>query len=214
MQTLSGQSPNRINQQSRTIAVFAIVLFALSGLVSGFAVGAFVHPKTGTRTATTGSGTTPITQITKTPSTVQAHTPEELGYLVIDKSVFQYRELADEQTTYTYSAYAVYANGKRIHSPGITCKLWLTKDTVGLQGPDWTPINAIYNPIGGEIQGALNFDPTTPQIQNCDANARATWKYQVSPSVKPGAYYLAVLTDWAGKHYNIWWQQVIIKKAD
>ena len=217
MQTASSQYPNNINQQTRKIAVVAILLFALSGLISGFAVGAFVHPKaktgTGTGTGATGSRTTPITNVTHTPPTALSQTPKELGYPVIDKSVFVYHELADGQTTYTYSAYAVYANGTRVYSSGITCKLWLTKDTVDLQRSDWTPISAVNNPIGGEIQGALNFDSTSPQVQNCDANGHATWKYQVSPSVEPGTYYLAVLTDWVGKHYNMWWQQVIIKKG-
>lgn len=217
MQTISSQHPNNVNQQTRKIAVVAILLFALSGLISGFAVGAFVHPKaqsgTGTGTGNTGSKTTPITQVTHTPTTAQTQTPQELGFPVIDKSVFVYHELANGQTTYTYSAYAVYANGNRVHSLDITCKLWLTKNTVGLQRTEWTPVSAINNPIGGESKGALNFNSTTPQVQNCDANAQATWKYQVSPSLDPGTYYLATLTDWAGKHYNIWWQQVIIKKS-
>lgn len=216
MQTLSSQRPNNLNEQTRKIAVIAILLFAISGLISGFAVGAFVHSKAKTRLGTvpnTGSRTTPITQVTHTPSTVQTQTPEKLGNPVIDKSVFHSPEFADGQTTYTYAAYAVYVNGTRIHSPGITCKLWLTKDIKGLQREEWTPISAVNNPIGGDIQGALNFDPTTSQVQNCDANAQATWKYQVSPSVEPGTYYLAVLTDWAGKHYGIWWEQVIINKG-
>ncbi len=215
MQTVSSHHPNNVYQQTRKIAIVAIILFALSGLICGFAVGAFVHPKTqtGTGTANTGSKTTPITHTTHTPSTAQTQTPQELGFPVIDKSVFVYHELADGQTTYTYSAYAVYANGSRVNSPDITCKLWLTKNTVGLQRSEWTPVSAVNNPIGGESEGALNFDSTTPQVQNCDASAKATWKYQVSPSVEPGTYYLATLTDWAGKHYNIWWQQVIIKKG-
>jgi hypothetical protein len=217
MQTLSRQHPNNVNQQTRKIAVVAILLFALSGLISGFAVGAFVYPKshtgTGTGNGTEGSGTKPISHATQT-STGLTHTPEELGYPVIDKSIFVYHELADGQTTYTYSAYAVYANGSRVNSADITCKLWLTKDTVGLQRSEWTPVSAVNQPIGGEIEGALVFDSTTPQVQNCDANAHATWKYQVSSTVEAGTYYLAVLTDWVGKHYNIWWQQVIIKKAN
>jgi len=218
MQTISSQHPNNLNQQTRKIAVVAILLFALSGLISGFAVGAFVHPKaqsgSGAGTGNSDSKTTPIAHVTHTPTVAQTQTPQALGFPIIDKTVFVSPQLANGQTNYTYSAYAVYANGKRIHSSGITCKLWLTKDTVGLQRPDWSPINAIYNPIGGEIQGALNFDPSTPQVQNCDSNAQATWKYQVSPTVKSGEYYLAVLTDWAGKHYNIWWEFVTIKQAD
>jgi hypothetical protein len=217
MQTLTSRYPNNLNQQTRNIAVVAILLFALSGLISGFAVGAFVHPRaktgSGTGTGTTGSKTTSIAHTTQTPATVLTHTPEELGFPVIDKSIFVYYELADGQTTYTYSAYAEYANGTRVYSLGITCKLWLTKNTVGLQRSEWTPVSAVNNPIGGEIEGALIFDSTTSQVQNCDANAQATWKYQVSSSVEPGTYYIAALTDWAGKHYNIWWQQVIIKKS-
>ncbi len=73
MQTASSQYPNNINQQTRKIAVVAILLFALSGLISGFAVGAFVHPKvqtgTGTGTGASGSRTTPIAHATPTQST-------------------------------------------------------------------------------------------------------------------------------------------------
>src|SRR6266496_4796400 len=87
MQTASSQYPNNINQQTRKIAVVAILLFALSGLISGFAVGAFVHPKaqTGTGTGATGSSTTPIAHVTHTPPTALTQTPKELGYPVIDK---------------------------------------------------------------------------------------------------------------------------------
>lgn len=217
MQTVSHQYPNNLNQQSRKVAVLAILLFALSGLISGFAVGAFVHsrsqPGAATGTSTTGSKSTPIAHATQTQPTTITRTPAELGFPVIDKSVFVYNELADGQTAYTYSAYAIYANGHRVNSLGLTCKLWLTKNTQGLQRSEWTPVSAVNQPIGGEVEGSIIFDSTTSQVQNCDANAQATWKYQVSPSVKPGTYYLATLTDWAGKHYNIWWQQVIIKKA-
>src|SRR2546429_10026763 len=97
MQTASSQYPNNINQQTRKIAVVAILLFALSGLISGFAVGAFVHPKaqTGSGTGATGSRTTPIAHVTHTPPTALTQTPKELGYPVIDKAVFVYHELAD-----------------------------------------------------------------------------------------------------------------------
>lgn len=215
MQTLSSRYPNNLNQQTRNIAVVAILLFAISGLISGFAVGAFVHSRaqTGTGTGTSGSKITPVAHATQTQPITITPTPEELGFPVIDKAAFIYNELADGQTIYTYSAYAVYANGHRVHSLGITCKLWLTKNTQGLQRSEWTPVSAVNQAIGGEVDGSLIFDPTTLQVQNCDANGQATWKYQISPSVAPGAYYLATLTDWAGKHYNIWWQQVIIKKA-
>jgi len=217
MQTVSSRYPNNLSQHSRKVAIMAILLFALAGLLSGFAVGAFVHTKpqagTGIGTDSTGSKMTPVARVTQIAPTAVTQ-PKELGYPVIDKSVFEYNELADGQTTYTFSAYAIYANGQRVNSPGITCKLWLTKNTQALQRSEWTPVSAVNQPIGEEVEGSMIFDSTTPQVQNCDTNAQATWKYQVATSVEPGTYYLATLTDWAGKHYNIWWQQVIIKKAN
>src|SRR5260370_169118 len=65
MQTFSHQHPNTLDQQSRRIAVIAILLFAFSGLISGFAVGAFVRPNLGAGTTShTGSARTPVPQIT------------------------------------------------------------------------------------------------------------------------------------------------------
>src|SRR5215469_13476631 len=73
MQTVSSHYPNNLNQQSRKVAVTAILLFALAGLLSGFAVGAFVHPKshsgTGTGSGSTGTKTTPVVHNTPTQGT-------------------------------------------------------------------------------------------------------------------------------------------------
>ena len=45
MQTLTEQrQTNNVSSQSRTIVVVAMLLFALAGLISGFAVGAFIRP--------------------------------------------------------------------------------------------------------------------------------------------------------------------------
>src|SRR2546429_9992193 len=38
------EATNTLTSQSSTIALFAIFLFALAGLISGFSVGAFVRP--------------------------------------------------------------------------------------------------------------------------------------------------------------------------
>src|SRR5437762_616351 len=79
MQTVSSQYPHKVNQQTHKVAVIAILLFALSGLISGFAVGAFVHPKSqtgaGTGNGTTGSVKTPIVHATHTtvPTTTAEH---------------------------------------------------------------------------------------------------------------------------------------------
>src|SRR5260370_11537647 len=106
MQTASSQYPNNINQQTRKIAVVAILLFAFSGLISGFAVGAFVHTKaqrgTATGTGTTGTGTTPVVRVTHTPVSTTTTVHVNLDLPVIgDYSTFQ---IANGSTSYTFSA--------------------------------------------------------------------------------------------------------------
>jgi hypothetical protein len=48
MQTLPGQEQFHavsVGTQTRNAVFVALILFALAGLISGFSVGAFVHPK-------------------------------------------------------------------------------------------------------------------------------------------------------------------------
>src|SRR5215472_2654372 len=123
MQTLSGQSPKGLSQQSRKIAVFAILLFALSGLISGFAVGAFVRPKIGTGTST-GSATTSGAQSTKTSQSTTA------GYINLDSPVigdFTFSEVANGSTSYIFTAQILDKSKNPIRASDVTCKLWLTK---------------------------------------------------------------------------------------
>ncbi len=212
MQTLSGRSSNGLSPQTRRVAILAVILFALSGLISGFAVGAFVRPKIGGTSNTGGNTITPIVQQTKTTTPVSALKPEEMDYPKVDQ--YSSRELADGQTLYVFSAHATNASGNPLHTTGITCKLWLTRKQVLPQHNEWSPVEALSNPVKGEEPNSLVFDPSTPQTQPCNANGEGTWKYQVAQTVDPGTYFLAVVTDWAGVHYNIWWQEVAIKKPD
>lgn len=212
MQTLSGRRSNGLSPQSRRIAIIAIILFALSGLISGFAVGAFVRPKIGGAGNTGGNSITPIVQQTKTATPVPALRPQQMNFPKVDH--YSPREFADGQTLYLFSAYATDTAGNRLHVTGITCKLWLTRQQILPQHHEWSPVEALNNPVTGEIPNALLFDPSTFQTQPCDGNGQASWKYQVAQTVDPGTYYLAVVTDWAGVHFNIWWQEVSIKKAN
>src|SRR5947209_18336971 len=86
MRTVSAQSSNdSLKTQSRTVVFLALLLFALSGLISGFAVGAFVHPKGGSISnpgPNTGTGK-PVTQATSTPTLQPTPHPRKLGYPVI-----------------------------------------------------------------------------------------------------------------------------------
>ena len=210
MQTLSSPRSNGLNPQSRRVAVFAVLLFALSGLISGFAVGAFVRPKIGGIGSSGINNVNSITQQTKTATPVSTIAPERLGYPKVDQ--YSFRESANGQTEYVFSVHAIDASGNPLHVTGITCKLWLTRDQVLPQHNEWSPASALYNPVTGEVPGSLQFDPATPQTHSCDGNGAATWKYRVAQTVDPGKYYLSVVTDWAGVHYNIWWQEIQIKQ--
>src|SRR6266702_4316074 len=86
LKTLPAQgSINPLKTQSRSIAMLAVILFALSGLISGFAVGAFLHSRSGQSSAS-GSGTTSEGQTTGSSSSNRSQ-PKPLGYpQIIDVS--------------------------------------------------------------------------------------------------------------------------------
>src|SRR5437773_8275734 len=107
MQSISGQGPiNNLNPQSRTIAVIAIILFALAGLISGFAVGAFIRPGEQQQANNQNQTLTPPAQgQSNTPTTPHPQRLIKLGYPVIDQ--VSDTEKADNTTSYTFSAHAV-----------------------------------------------------------------------------------------------------------
>ncbi len=223
MQTLSRKNPTKLSSQTRKIATRAILLFALSGLISGFAVGAFVHlkPATGT-THNTGSGTTPIAQNTR-PSATPITQPDPVRFDYPKLDHVDYLEKADGSTFYTFSAHI----NVTVRASDLTCRLWLVQripaNTVNFDlesTNNLKDINTLSNPLTGIANGQtfneiqdLNFDPSTPQTQSCTTYQQATWKYQVSTTAHPGDYDLIVLFDWQGKHYNWSWVNIVIKKA-
>jgi len=203
-----------VSSRSRAIAITAMLLFALSGLISGLTVAAFYPPKS-SRPSSSNLGN-PAVQKTVTSTPTTGIYPVPLGYPVIDTiSSF---EVADGITVYTLTAHAVdqvpdRAHGKPVHAPGITCRLWLVDNK---QNPA-VPLDRLKSPdtlqsppFPGEIPGLI-FDATTAQTQLCNDGV-GSWKYQVATSVSPGAYYLVVLTDWKGLHFTWSWMLVTIKK--
>src|SRR5260221_12591178 len=127
MQTLYRKNPTKLSPQTRKITTGAILLFALSGLISGFAVGAFVHlkPSTGT-THNTGSGTKLIAQNTRTPVITSTLTPVKLGWPVFQQP-FTFRQIANGTTFYTVTIQDVdrsidASDGNTVHATAITCK--------------------------------------------------------------------------------------------
>jgi hypothetical protein len=219
MQTVADRGSNNVGSQTRTIAFLAVFLFAFSGLISGFAVGAFIHPKAPS-TGSSGSSTKPpLVQKTQTPVSTTTIQPTKLGYPIIDQA--DYFEKVDGSTLYTLSAYAVDqakdpGHGNPVHAPGITCRLWLTKDgnvSSNIPADRLRSIGTLQEPFPKEIPGALIFVSDTSQVQFSNANGRATWKYTLSTSLDSGTYYLVTLMDWNGIHYNWSWAEITVKKA-
>lgn len=220
MQTVADQGSNNVGSQTRTIAVFAVFLFAIAGLISGFAVGAFIHPKTSSTGISGLSVKPPVAQKTQTPVSTTTVQPTKLGYPVIDQA--DYFEKADGSTLYTLSAYAVDqakdpGHGNPIHASGITCRLWLTKNgnvNSNMPSDRLRSIDTLQESFPKEIPGALVFASNTSQVQSSNTNGQAIWKYTVSSSLDSGTYYLVTLMDWNGIHYNWSWITITIKKAN
>lgn len=218
MQTTYGPSSTNVSPHTRKIALITILLFALSGLISGFAVGAFVRPKFGV-TTNTGSATTPIVHKNQTSGPTGA--PENVWLGEPQITDFTYIEKANGSTSYTLSTLVVDKSNQPIQASDVTCKLVLTKDGNAMNaalGEDNyaipRAINTIQNPFPGEITGQLNFNAPSQQIQPCTPGGKTTWNYTISSSIEPGLYYLLVFADWKGKHYNWRWQAIRIRKAN
>ena len=213
----------------QAILIIAILMFALSGLLIGFAVGAFAHPASPRVTASKQNGPTRLVQ-SPTATQPPAIQPMPLGCPLIEITNSVYT--ADGTTTYTSSAQAkdksvgtCSPNNKPVASSGILCKLWLItripngqtllfpKEDARLKHVDLTaPLTGtIQNTDFAEVPG-LQFDQTTPQLQQCDAQGHGSWNYKIAPTVPPGNYDLMVLTDWSsGKYFNWAWVNVTIK---
>lgn len=214
--------------QAVRVAVLAVILFALSGLITGFAFGAFVHFSP-TKTASSTTNVSTIQQNTgntTTATTKKVHVVP-LGFPSLQ--TYTYSEVANGTTVYSATLQATDKSkgntwGNPEHASGITCKLWLvhhfSKGILNIPLSTLQNIQSLQNPITGQVNGrsypevsALNFDGTS-QTQTCNASGQATWKYTVSQSVKAGNYYMVALTDWDGKAFNWSWYDITIKQAD
>ena len=223
MQTVSRQHPNHVHQQTRKIAIVAILLFALSGLISGFAVGAFVHPKaqtgTGTGTDNTSSKTTPVAHATQTtvPTTTVEHINLDLP--VIGQGDYAYFQIANGSTNYTFSAQIINKDKNPTQAQDVTCKLWLTKDgdvNSILRADNYALLRSVdtfQQPFPKEDVGAFNYIAPSQQIRPCAPTGKTSWTYTIPQSVAPGTYNLVVLADWKGKSFNWSWVNIIIKKS-
>ncbi len=212
----SGRQPNpKTNNRSAIIAILALLLFALSGLLTGFATGTF-YPKKQTaqrnntinnNNKTNAAGNTTATPVqTQTPQVTQ--TPDilvvGLGCPGVQYSVQEVRGMSYQVQAQVLTK-ASDCNGKPLHMTGITCRLWLTKDSnfdANIPKDRIKSVDTLKEPFPKEEENALAFSNTTPQVQPCNAQGPTMWNYQLSPSLDKGTYYLIVLANYQGTLYN------------
>src|SRR6266700_4085806 len=210
------------NTRKQSLLITGITLFALSGLLVGFAVGAITRPQHKQPTSTLS--VSPVANQQSQSASPQAPKTTQvlpLGYPVITH--ISSPELADVATGYTFTAHPVdqsidKGHGKPVQASDITCKIWLTKAenvTATLQdaGDRLRNVNSLSQPLPKETENALVFTGGN-QTQNCSTNGDTTWKYQVAQSVAPGVYNMVVLTDWAGQRYNWSWVRIKVNKGN
>jgi hypothetical protein len=211
------------NNQTQKIVITAITLFALSGLMMGFAVGAFTRPQKQATIKQTVVTTTvkkqPTPQVTTTP-TVDV-TKVGISCPIISPSAIS--QVADGNTNYTLSAEiqdqsvskdpVPCGTGKELHAAGLMCKIWLTRNQDSLRNlskAQLSPVSNLQNSFPGEVQEALQFTGNQQQVQQCSLTGMTTWSYTLSPTLKSGTYYLAVVADWQGQVFNWRWDNITI----
>ena len=217
MQTWTDPQRMHMNtpQPARKIMSYTILCFSLAGLIFGFAVGGFVGR--GPQTPTSHQPP-PITHRTPSSTVTASPTPENVQ---LDQPIIKHvsdPEKADGVTSYTLSAQAVYKGTLQpITVNDVVCRLWLTTDLAGTQAAYTANsfqllrnIDGLNQPFPLETIGGLTFTSTSAQVQPCNSNGPTSWTYTVAPTVPPGTYYLFVLTDWKGRHFNTFARQITI----
>jgi hypothetical protein len=201
------------------VTLLTLVCFSLAGLIAGFGLGGFVGHTSGLA-AGTGSPSIKTPQLTAhSPGIGSSPAPENifLGEPLLRPGDYTSPEKADGATSYQLSAQIVNKNTNTpITASDVTCRLWLTDDAkamaTALSDNNYAlprTISSFNQPFPHEIAGALNFTAPSQQVQPCSANGKTSWTYTLSPNVQPGSYFLAVLADWKGVHYN--WYMAAIK---
>lgn len=218
------RKPESARQRLSKVATYTLLCVALAGLIAGFAIGSFAEHNHNSATASL------IASQLHKPSTIP-HTPSATPVLSLENiqpddpilrpGDFTTSEVADGTTSYRVSAQITdKSTGKSINATDVTCRLWLTQDTNATQSAlnanDYAlpkTISALSQPFPAEMQGALNFTGNSLQVQPCAAGGKTAWTYTLSPALTRGTYFLAILADWKGIHYNWYLVQITIQQT-
>ncbi|GCE06187.1 hypothetical protein [Dictyobacter aurantiacus] len=214
-QSLKSQKPGGGNSQVQTIMITAITLFALSGAILGFAVGAFTHPRTVQQIINTSGGDK------KTTPVVVAKTPSPITTAVTTQAIPQgcpgigTTYGIDGTITLTLAAkQKVQGSCNPVNEPdltsnGITCRIFLAKAKGVAPEIDGTDI-ALFkdtNNYGGtfphEINPGLVVVNGGSLTQPC-MQGKATWTLKLADTLNKGKYYIVGLTG-NSPFYNYSW---------
>lgn len=225
MQTWSGDNQRGSGHQGAgKIAFYTLLCFSLAGLIAGFAFGSFIGHASGgsvgnVPTATIGTspipGHSPVASATATPVDVAPGEP------IVAAGDYTSPEKADGTTSYTFTTQIVNKADKTpITATNVTCRLWLTDDANATSAALSANKYAIprspasfAQPFPHEVTNALNFASPSQQTQPCAANGKTRWTYTLAPTVHHGEYFLAVLADWKGIHYNWYMVEISVPKG-
>lgn len=210
---------NTGRQRFGKISFYTLLCFALAGLIAGFAIGGFAQHNADGSTAHSGSSISSTSSRNgHSPNSLTSPTPGDvfLGVPAIAPGDYSPHEKADGATSYRLAAQIINKNSNTpITATDVVCRLWLTDDAhamaAALSDNDYQiprTISSFDQPFPHEIAGALNFASASEQTHPCASNGKTSWSYTISSTVQPGTYYLAVLADWRGRHYN-WYMAAI-----
>ena len=223
MQTSGNNQYHSAASYSHKMTFYTLLCFALAGLLTGFAIGGFAGHLSRDSFANSNLPTTSAPALDghgPQPSATPTSEGVLLGVPGVASGDYSSPESPDGTTPYQFAAQIVMkTTNMPITTTDVVCRLWLTNDaqatTDGLSAQNYAiPRNpTLFNqPFPGELAGALNFTSTSSQTQPCAANGKTTWTYTLATGIPHGTYYLTVLADWKGIHYN--WYTVAIAVND
>jgi len=230
-QTVKPQQPHG-SSQVQTMIITAVTLFALSGLMVGFTIGAFTHPRAAVQTPKDTRA--PVLTVSKAPTPTKAPTVDiatvKIGCPI--PGSYQPTQIPDGTTDYTFSAQIVdrsidntppCGKGNPLAISDLSCKMWLVKeqddarklaDRVNkLPDAQKQAMWSLQTPFPQEVTQGLQMDNGSASAMTCNPKGGlTTWHYKLAPDLEPGTYYIAVLANWHGAYSNWTWVPLTIAK--